>query len=184
MLKYICKILLNLWGWKGISGPLKENKGIIIGAPHTSNLDFLVSWMYYTSLGMKASFLIKQEAFVWPFGSLLKKMGGIPVDRRHGANSIMQVVDEFKKRKTLHLCITPEGTRSKTTRWKAGFHAIARNADIPVYLGVFDYGKKEIGIFEKFELTDDVNADMRRLRSRYKNVTARHPEKFSVGDID
>lgn len=181
MLRKICAFVLHhVFGWKETSGPIPEKKGIILGIPHTSNFDFLLSWVYYTSLGMKASFMIKKEAFRWPIGFFLKKMGGIPVDRSHGAGVIIQIVEEFKTRDMLHLCITPEGTRSRTTHWKAGFHTIARDAGVPVYLGYFDYAKKEIGIFEKFELTDDVQADMKRLKSRYKGITPKHPEKFAI----
>ena len=41
-------------------------------------------------------------------------------------------------------------------KWKTGFHKIATACDIPVYLGYFDWGRKQVGRGEKFILTDDV----------------------------
>ena len=91
---------------------------------------------------------------------------------------------EFKNRKVLHLAIAPEGTRQPTTKWKGGFHVIARAANVPVYFAVFDWGRREIGIIEKFELTDDVHADIYRIKQWYKKrgVKGKHPEKFILGE--
>jgi len=115
---------------------------------------------------------------------LLKMMGAIPIDTTRGASSIKQIVAEINKRKILHLAIAPEGTRKPTAQWKGGFHTIARIANIPVYLAVFDWGKKEIGVADKIELTKDMNGDIRRIRQWYKDrgVTGKHPERFIVGD--
>ncbi len=183
-MKIFFRFLLKIGGWKGVGGELPDDKCIVIGVPHTSNWDFFWSWVFYKSVGGQANFLVKKEAFFWPVGYLIRKMGGVPIDRSKGANVVMQVVGEFEKRKRLQLAITPEGTRKKTARWKGGFHQIAKMADVPVFLGVFDYGKREIGIIERFELTDDVQADLLRMRRAYKNVVAKHPDKFTVGKID
>ncbi len=42
----------------------------------------------------------------------------------------------------LHLAMTPEGTRKHVVRWKAGFHTIAKLADVPVYLGSLTGARK------------------------------------------
>ena len=117
-------------GWKVVAGQMPVKKGIIIGVPHTSIWDFVISWMYYTSVGGQASTVIKKELFFWPLGPILRGMGGIPVDRSKGVSLVKQVIDEFNSRDILHLAITPEGTRTRTKRWKAGFHAIAKATEI------------------------------------------------------
>jgi len=186
-MKKLTAFILRLLGWKVMSGVAPESKCIILGAPHTSALDFVISWLYYTSVGGKAYVMVKKEFFFWPVGYIVRWMGGIPVDRTRGANVLKQVVDEFKTRDYLHLAIAPEGTRKPTARWKGGFHTMARLADVPVYLGYFDWGKKEIGFNEKFELTDDLNADLKRVRQWYKDkgVQGKHPELFNTGnDLD
>ena len=61
MKKAISKALLRLAGWK--LGPVVEDvpKCVICVAPHTSNWDFIVGKLFYTSIGRNASFLIKKD---------------------------------------------------------------------------------------------------------------------------
>lgn len=182
MKKSICNFLLRILGWKSIGSVVPEKKCIIIGVPHTSAWDFIISYLFYTGLGGKAYVLIKKEFFFWPFGRIIKSLGGIPIDRSKGANVIRQAVHFFNERKTLHLAMTPEGTRKRTQNWKAGFHQIATLANIPVYLGSFDWGRKEIAIWEKFEITDDYKTDIRRMKDFYreKGVVGKFPEQFTA----
>jgi 1-acyl-sn-glycerol-3-phosphate acyltransferase len=182
MWRWFCGKLLKWMGWKGLNGLMPDNKAIIIGVPHTSAWDFVYSYLYYTSVGGVARIVIKKEAFVWPIGPLLKKMGAIPVDRGHGASVVKQIIDEMNRHEVFHLAITPEGTRAKTTRWKSGFHTIAKATGAKVYLGVFDYKRKEIGWIEKLELTDDPQEDIRRMKAFYRarGVVGKYPELFSA----
>jgi 1-acyl-sn-glycerol-3-phosphate acyltransferase len=177
-----CQLLLKWLGWKVVSGRIPVKKGIIIGVPHTSIWDFVISWIYYTSVGGKASTVIKKEFFFWPMGPLLRAMGGIPVDRSKGVSLVKQVIDEFNRRDELHLAITPEGTRKLTKRWKAGFHAISKATGAVIYLAFFDWGRKEIGWYETFEITDDAQADIRRMKAYYRNlgIAGKHPELFTT----
>lgn len=176
----VSAFLLRLLGWKVNGFVVPEPKCIIIGVPHTSAWDFVISYLFYTSLGGNASVLVKKEFFFWPVGWFVRKMGGVPIDRSKGANVIRQAVNHFKTGEYLHLAMTPEGTRKPIKRWKAGFHTIAKLADVPVYLGSFDWGRKEISIWEKFELTDDAQADIRRMKDYYreKGIQGKFPENF------
>ncbi|HEY3387980.1 MAG TPA: 1-acyl-sn-glycerol-3-phosphate acyltransferase [Prolixibacteraceae bacterium] len=183
-MKSFSKFLLWLTGWKAVGGVIAVPKCVVLGVPHTSLWDFVISWIYYKSVGGTPNILVNKKFFFWPVGYLLIKMGAIPVDTSRGASSIKQIVAEFKKRDVLHLAIAPEGTRKPTTHWKGGFHTIARIANIPVYLAVFDWGKKEVGVCETIELTDDMNADILRIKQWYKErgVKGKHTEKFVLGD--
>lgn len=182
MLKAVCKWLFRLSGWKSDRVVAPHKKCIIIGVPHTSALDFVLVWIYYTSLGGKMNFLIKKEFFFWPVGYFVRKMGGISIDRSKGANVIRQSIQLFSEREHLQLAITPEGTRKRTTKWKAGFHTIARQANVPVYLTSFDWGRKKMTIWGTFELTDDYKADIKRMKDFYreKGIQGRFPEQFST----
>ncbi len=164
--------------------PAPESKCIILGVPHTSGWDFIISYLYYKSVGGSASVMVKKSFFVWPLGYIVKAMGGVAVDREKGASVTLQIIEEFKKRDVFHLAIAPEGTRKPTARWKAGFHTIARAANVPVYLGYFDWAKREVGRGERIELTEDVAADLKKIRQWYKNkgVVGKHPSKFITGD--
>ena len=179
-MKGFCKFWLKIMGWKTIGGPAKEAKCIIIGAPHTSAWDFIISWLYYTSVGGVANVLIKKEFFFWPLGHILRKAGGVPIDRSKGANVIRQTIALVREREKIHLALTPEGTREHTKRWKAGFHIIAKETGIPVYLGSFDWGRKEISIGNIFEISDDAQTDINRMKDFYrgKGIQGKFPEKF------
>lgn len=166
----ICRRLLKMMGWKAMdSTPVPEDKCIILGAPHTSGWDFVVSYLFYTSIGGKSYVMIKKEFFVWPLGPILKALGGYPVDRSHGSSIVRQVITAFENNERMHMAIAPEGTRKATAKWKTGFHTIARATGVPVYLGYFDWGKKEVGRGVRIELTDDPKADMKRIRQWYKD---------------
>lgn len=171
-------------GWKPINGKMPHKKAIIIGVPHTSNWDFVISYLYYTSVGGVAHTMIKKEFFFWPFGVILKKMGGIPIDRSRGASVTKQLIYEMNQREEMHLAITPEGTRNLNKRWKAGFHTIAKATGATVYLGFFDFGRKEIGWHQTLELTGDAEADIRRMKAYYKSigVVGKYPELFTAED--
>ena len=186
-MKHIARFILNILGWKTVGGVAPEPKVIILGVPHTSVWDFVISWLFYTSVGGKANILVKKDFFVFPLGYIVIGMGGIPVDHKKGASLVKQVVDEFKRRDVMHLAIAPEGTRKLTSRWKGGFYTIAKAADIPVYYGFFDWGRKEVGFVERCELTDDMQADLKRIRKWYrdKGVQGKFPELFTTGtDLD
>ena len=182
MLRYFCKLVLRLLGWKSVNGLMPHPKSIIIGVPHTSTLDFLISYLYYTSVGGMAHVIIKKEFFFWPLGFFLQKMGAIPVDRSKGTTVVKQIIHEMNSREMMHLAITPEGTRQLSKNWKAGFHTIAKATGATVYLGFFDFGKKEIGWMDTLELSDDSKEDIQRMKAYYRGrgLIGRHREMFSA----
>ena len=154
-----------------------EPKHIVLGVPHTSIWDFVVAWLYYRSLGGKPRVMIKKEFFFLPLGGLLRSLGAIPVDRKNPLAVTRQVIEVLDKSDSFHLCIAPEGTRKPVKRWKTGFHTFARTAGIPVYLGYFDWGRKEIGHGPRFVCSDDAMADLRAVQAFYKEkgVQGKHP---------
>jgi len=178
----IYKFIFGLIGWKAVGEAVPDKKCIFVGVPHTSAWDFVVAWLYYRSLGGKANILIKKEFFFWPLGFFLNKMGGISIDRSKGADVIRQVIKLFNERECLQLAITPEGTRKRTKRWKAGFHVIARTTGVPVYPVTFDWGRKQMTIWDKFDLSDDQGKDIKRLKDFFceKGIKGRHPDQFTT----
>ena len=118
--------------------------------------------------------------FWGPLGWLLRKLGGIPVDRKKGSNVALSVIKEMKATSVVHLTLAPEGTRKAVKRWKTGFHTIARQVGCPVYMGYFDWGTKRVSRGQKVELTDDARADMERIQALYEemHLVGKHPEKY------
>jgi hypothetical protein len=51
-------------------------------------------------------------------------------------------------------------------------------------MAFFDWGRKHIGYTDKIELTDDLQADLKRIRQWYKDhgVIGRNPEGMNYGD--
>jgi len=121
---------------------------------------------------------MKKDWFFFPFGGVLRSMGGIPVDRSHSGSMVDQLAERIKESSKLSIAITPEGTRRATDRWKTGFYRIACAANIPIQLAVIDYKKRELGVLETFYPTGNEEADIRYIRSRYHSEQARFPKNF------
>lgn len=181
MKKQISKFLLNLFGWKTYDTIPDIKKMVICVAPHTSNWDFIIGKLFYTSLGGKASFLIKQEWLKPPVGNILIKMGAIGVNRGKNTSLTDQLAKVFEEKETFHLAITPEGTRKKTDKWKLGFYQIAKKANVPIVMITIDYKNKEVKILGKLEPSDNMDLDINTIKSMYENANARFPKQFSLG---
>ena len=176
-----CGWMLRKMGWTTIGGPVPEKKAIILGVPHTSIMDFVVSYLFYTQFDAgKAKVMIKKEFFFWPLGPMLRKMGAIPTDRSNATAMVKGLIDEMEKDDTFILAIAPEGTRKPVKKWKTGYHTIAKAVDCPVYLGFFDWGTKRVGRGEKVELTDDARKDTDRIQAIYESmgIQGKHPKGY------
>lgn len=168
-----------MFGWKCVSTEgVDTPKCVVCVAPHTSNWDFIVGKLFYTSLGYTAGFLIKKEWFFFPFNLIFKSMGGVPVDRGKRTSVTEQVAQMFNERERFQIAITPEGTRKRVKEWKKGFYFIAQKAQVPIMVAYFDYAKKEVGSKGLFYPTGDVEKDILEIRKMYNGVSGRHPENF------
>ncbi|HBG41640.1 MAG TPA: acyltransferase [Porphyromonadaceae bacterium] len=175
----ISRFLLNLWGWK-IENILPDvSKCVIALAPHTSNWDFVIGKLAYSSIGRNARFLIKKEWFVFPFNLLFKSMGGIPIERNKKQSMTDTLAEEFDKHEDLQLAITPEGTRKRVPEWRRGFYYIALKARVPILLIALDYKKKAVVFLDLFYPTGDYEADLVKIKSYYKGVHAKNPKNFN-----
>lgn len=178
-------LILKLAGWKIVGKiPQDVKKCVIIAAPHTSNWDFVIGRLAYWSLGVPVKFLIKKEAFNHPLGSLVKKMGGIPVDRKKSTNLVDQVAALFQEYEILNVIVTPEGTRKLVHNWKRGYYYIALKAEVPLVLGFADYNKKEAGFGPVFHPSGDYDKDIIEIEDFYKKLTAKYPEQFNLSPVN
>lgn len=180
--RWISLLLLKLSGWKYIGETPVDKKFVVISVPHTSMWDFVWGKFAFSVKGVNPVIFIKKESFFFPLGILLRMLGARPVNRGRGAVGLVeQVIHYFETNDTFQVCITPEGTREKVSKWKRGFYFIAKKANVPIYLGLVDYKHKILTIGERFMPTDDINADMLYIKAYYKkhNPQAKHPEKFT-----
>jgi len=141
-------MILKAMGWT-ISGALPdEKKVIVIGGPHTSNWDLILALGVMLSMGVKFSWIMKQEAFFWPLGRLWKRLGGLPIDRGAGISVVEQAKALFDQNNTLWLGLTPEGTRSKVKQYKRGYLHMAKAANVPLFIVGVD-GKNKRVVFDR-----------------------------------
>jgi 1-acyl-sn-glycerol-3-phosphate acyltransferase len=177
----LCLGVLSLFGWRTVYKPPAEPKGIILVYPHTSNWDFIIGILFSYGYGLGASWIAKHSAFRWPLGPLLRRIGGIPIDRRKASGTIGAMVDAYRESESLWIAITPEGTRSRTDHWKSGFYRIALAADVPCALGFIDFKTKTVSIATYIRFTGETGKDLARLREFYAGKRGLRPEK--EGDI-
>ena len=155
-----------------IAGELPDlPKFVLIGAPHTSNWDLpnaLAAGLHY---GVGIHWMGKDSIFKWPFGGLMRWMGGIPVDRSKRNNAVTQMVEIFNAAEELIVVIPPEGTRSEVERWKSGFYHIAVGAKVPIVMAFMDYNRREVGIKGVFYPTGDYDADVAKIQAVYAPIS-------------
>lgn len=172
----IGKLIVKLLGWR-IEGEFPPEKKLMVAlAPHTSNWDFVVAMPFIMALRLKASWLMKKEAFFFPFKGLFMWLGGIPTDRSAAGGMAKQVASQFRSNEKMWVAITPEGTRKKTAKWKNGFLRIACASNVPILLVAWDFPRKSICIDSLYRPTGDLEADMGEIRRRFDKYQGRNPE--------
>lgn len=174
---WLARLVTTLAGWD-ISGEIpKGKKFILVGAPHTSNWDFifmlLTSWIFR----LKVSFMGKDSLFWGPMGWLMRSLGGIPIDRSSHRGVVDQMVARFNETQALVLVVTPGGTRSYSDHWKSGFYWIAYNAQVPLLCGSVNYAQKKVYLGLSFIPSGDLNTDMDRIRAFFKQGEGLYPNQ-------
>jgi 1-acyl-sn-glycerol-3-phosphate acyltransferase len=168
--------LLALAGWRVDVVPPPGPKCVVAVYPHTSNWDFVVGYLAKLASGLPLHFVGKHTIFHWPLGAVLRRMGGIPVDRRAPAGLLPQLLREMEARPWMWLAIAPEGTRAKVHRWKSGFYRLAVAAKVPIGLAYIDYAARVVGLTTYLEPTGDEDVDLARIRAVYAGKVGRRPE--------
>ena len=172
------RLLLSLLRWQ-IKGKVHNApKFVMILAPHTSIWDFYVGLAGMLAVGLHSSWLVSSAYTWWPLGFFLRKLGGIPIYRDGSHNLVSDIVQSFNNNESMMVTLFPEGTRKKVGRWRTGFWYIAARAGVPVQLVSFDYKKRVTECGPVIMPSDHIEADMKRVQEFYRNVQAKHPEKF------
>lgn len=177
--------------WKLVTEPAPNRPTILVGAPHTSNWDFVVMLAIAWRMRVDVHWLGKHSLFTGWRGPIMRGLGGIPVDRSDPSTIVTEVVDRMRDGEVFALVITPDGTRGGHTHWKSGFHRIAMATGMPVTLGYLDTATRTTGLGPTLEMTGDIAADMDRIREFYADkrgirphlqITPRLREEDSAGD--
>lgn len=166
----------SLGRWRLDTRPAPDRPTVLIGAPHTSNWDFVIMLAIAWRLGMDVRWLGKASLFRAWRGPVMRTLGGIPVDRADPTRVVAEVVQRVRSGEVFGLVVTPDGTRKGHTHWKSGFYRIARETGMPVTLGYVDRTTMTTGLGPTFFLTGDVAEDMDRIRAFYADKAGVRPE--------
>lgn len=174
--RLIARIYWTFSRWRLVTEPAPTRPTVLIGAPHTSNWDFVLMLAIAWKLGVDVRWLGKKSLFAGWRGPVMRRIGGIPVDRDDPGQVVSDVVARVASGEVFGLVVTPDGTRGDNTHWKSGFYRIARETGMPVTLGYVDRTTMTTGLGPTFELTGDVSADMDTIRAFYADKAGLRPE--------
>ena len=184
MKKWIGSLALWLMGWKiELQGDLKTlNRCVLVVAPHTTNWEFVLGILAYWKMEKPIKLIIKDAHTKAWYGWLVRKLGGIGINRSQ-RNHLIEFVTELFKKEDFSLVVTPEGTRSKVNKWRMGFYHIALSAQVPIVLGAGDFKKKMIYIGKTISLEDlqtlPQEQIMEEIQNFYKDITPKYSEQWN-----
>ena len=178
--RWLGRVVLRAMGWR-IEGAVPDlPKMVMIGAPHTSNMDGVISYAVLTALGLRAGVMIKDSAFKGAVGVLLRWLGALPINRKSPKGVVEQTIDAFARQPQFVLLLAPEGTRSAAPEWKRGFWHVARGAGVPVVPAAINYATRCVRFGEPLQAGEDYAADLAALLAFYAAHSApRHAERLS-----
>lgn len=180
LLRALSVTYLKLAGWQ-VQGalPAQAQKSVLIAAPHTSNWDLPYTLMVAFVLRLNIYWMGKASIFRFPFGPLMRWLGGIAVDRSKTNNLVLASAQAIQAADgALQLIVPPEGTRSKTRYWKTGFYHIAAEAQVPIVLAYMDYQRKISGLGPLFVPSGNLEADMLQIKAFYAPFKGKNVGQF------
>ena len=172
--KAFARLMLRIARWRTVGQV--PTSGILVGAPHTSNWDWVAMLLLMWGDGVQPRVLIKQEFFRGPLAPLLRATGGIPLDRSNPGYTMRALVAQARDDEKFLLVFAAEGTRDKVEYWKSGFYKIAQQTGLPISMGFIDGPTRTMGFGPTFRPTGDLTADMDLVRSFYADKQGIRPE--------
>lgn len=109
----------------------------------------------------------------------MRWLGGIPVYRQKKTNLVDELVETYGEYEALALTVPPEGTRGQADYWKSGFYHIAKGAGVPILLSYLCYENKMGGFGPELWTSDDVRADMDKVRAFYAGKVGKRADLSS-----
>lgn len=170
MKKIIGKLALKMLGWKIVlhGDPNVLNRCILVVAPHTHNMEYILGNFSYWALGKPLKIIIKDAHTKAWYGGMVKGLGGIGIDRSQKNDLVNFVTQQFEK-EDFSLVITPEGTRSWVPKWRKGFYHMAMAAKVPIVLAAGDFKRKIIYLGYTISYEELKNMKYEELLQRISN---------------
>jgi len=155
-------------------------RAILVGAPHTSNWDWVLTLLLGWDSGVRIRLLVKHSLFRGPLGAVLRWTGAVELDRDDPGATIRALLADAATDETFLLGLAAEGTRGRGTYWKSGFRRISLATGIPVTLAYLDRPSRTVGWGPTLAMSADVVADMQRVRAFYADKQGLRPELATV----
>jgi len=170
----IARVGLRAVCWKTVG--TVPNRGILVGAPHTSNWDWVLTMLLAWDSRVQIRLLVKESFFKGPLAPIMRATGAVALDREDPGATIRRLLSDAETDETFLLGIAAEGTRGKGDYWKSGFYRISQQTGIPITLAFVDKPSRTVGWGPTFAPTGDVVADMDRIRAFYADKSGLKPE--------
>jgi 1-acyl-sn-glycerol-3-phosphate acyltransferase len=170
----LARLVLRALRWKTVGQV--PRKGILVGAPHTSNWDWVLTMLLAWDSSVQIRLLVKHAFFVGPLAPVMRATGAVELDRENPGATIRKLLADAETDETFLLGIAAEGTRGKGEYWKSGFYRISQQTGLPVTLAFLDGPSRTVGWGPTFDLSGDVVADMDRIREFYADKTGIKPD--------
>jgi len=184
LFKLFAILMFTLNGWKLVQNVSSETikKSVVLGAPHTSNWDLIISMGGFHKMRFPLKFFIKKEWLkIFPLNKILLAAGAVSVDRDKKGTMVDKMAELIRNsEENIALMVTPEGTRKRNCNWKTGFYYTALKAQVPIVLTCLDYSKKLAVFGPAFMPSGDFKKDMEIVKDYYKDVVAKYPENFCL----
>jgi 1-acyl-sn-glycerol-3-phosphate acyltransferase len=149
--------------------------GILVGAPHTSNWDFITMLLVMWHGGAHPRVLVKKQLFKGPLGWVMRAFGGVPIDRDNAGTVVADLVAEAGTGEAFRVILAAEGTRGRAEFWKSGFLRLSRETGLPITLAFFDPPTRTMGFGPTFHASDDITADMDIVRAFFADKRGIRP---------
>ena len=176
LLQKIGKFFLTITGWKFKGDIPRSDRIILVAGPHTSNWDFLLALAFIFGLNLNVFWIGKHTLFKNGFSKIMRKLGGIPVDRASPELLMNEVSHIVKKQKGVIIAISPEGTRKKVERLKSGFLRIAKTTNSQILLAGIDFESKLIHLGKLFQPSGNTESDLLNVHNYFRQLKGKRPE--------
>ena len=176
LLQKIGKFFLTITGWKFKGDIPRSDRIILVAGPHTSNWDFLLALAFIFGLNLNVFWIGKHTLFKNGFSKIMRKLGGIPVDRASPELLMNEVSHIVKKQKGVIIAISPEGTRKKVERLKSGFLRIAKTTNSQILLAGIDFESKLIHLGKLFQPSGNTESDLLNVHNYFRQFKGQRPE--------
>jgi 1-acyl-sn-glycerol-3-phosphate acyltransferase len=171
------RTVLRIFGWR-VDGQIPNLKRLlIIGAPHTSNWDFVYAMAAILGLNIRLRWLGKHTIFKPGVLWFMEWLGGIPINRSKPQDIVDNVARLVERENGIVIGLAPEGTRKKVDKWKTGFLRMAEATDCTIFMIGLDFARKRVVLGESFEPTGDHEADLAAIMEHYKRYNGKYPER-------